>query len=99
MGADIDYVLVKTFNQYTFEPINIILAKALGNKQFGNKYFETSDEGEFSSFQNNHNNDSKKKIPYEILAEFKGSDMVENYLWDSSFRGSFQQKTLKKHSV
>ena len=77
VGADIDYVLVKTFNQYTFEPINIILAKTLVNKQFGNKYFETSDEGEFSSFQNNHNNDSKKKIPYEILAEFKGSDMVE----------------------
>ena len=77
VGADIDYVLVKTFNQYTFEPINIILAKALVNKQFGNKYFETADEGEFSSFQNNHNNDSKKKIPYEILAEFKGSDMVE----------------------
>ena len=77
VGADIDYVLVKTFNQYTFEPINIILAKALVNKQFGNKYFETSDETEFSSFQNNHNNDSKKKIPYEILAEFKGSDMVE----------------------
>ena len=77
VGADIDYVLVKTFNQYTFEPINIILAKALVNKQFGNKYFETSDEDEFSSFQNNHNNDSKKKIPYEILAEFKGSDMVE----------------------
>ena len=77
VGADIDYVLVKTFNQYTFEPINIILAKALINKQFGNKYFETSDETEFSSFQNNHNNDSKKKIPYEILAEFKGSDMVE----------------------
>ena len=77
VGADIDYVLVKTFNQYTFEPINIILAKALVNKQFGNKYFETSDEAEFSSFQNNHNNDSKKKIPYEILAEFKGSDMVD----------------------
>ena len=77
VGADIDYVLVKTFNQYTFEPINIILAKALVNKQFGNKYFETSDEAGFSSFQNNHNNDSKKKIPYEILAEFKGSDMVE----------------------
>ena len=77
VGADIDYVLAKTFNQYTFEPINIILAKALVNKQFGNKYFETSDEGGFSSFQNNHNNDSKKKIPYQILAEFKGSDMVE----------------------
>ena len=77
VGADIDYVLAKTFNQYTFEPINIILAKALVNKQFGNKYFETSDEGEFSSFQNNHNNDSKKKIPYEILTEFKGSDLVE----------------------
>jgi len=77
VGANIDYVLVKTFNQYTFEPINIILAKALVNKQFGNKYFETSDEAEFSSFQNSHNNDSKKKIPYEILTEFKGSDLVE----------------------
>jgi isoleucyl-tRNA synthetase len=29
VGRDIEYVLVKTFNQYTFEPINIILARPL----------------------------------------------------------------------
>ncbi len=34
VGSNIDYVLVKTINQYTFEPINIILAKALLNKYF-----------------------------------------------------------------
>ena len=39
VGANIDYVLVKTFNQYTFEPVNVILAKNLINKQFGKKYF------------------------------------------------------------
>ena len=27
VGPKIDYVLVKTFNQYTFEPVNVILAK------------------------------------------------------------------------
>jgi hypothetical protein len=31
----IDYVLVKTFNQYTFEPVNVVLAKNLVAKQFG----------------------------------------------------------------
>lgn len=40
VGPNIDYVLVKTFNQYTFEPINVILAKNLVAKQFGGKYFE-----------------------------------------------------------
>ena len=33
VGRDIEYVLVKTFNQYTFEPI-IILARPLLEKQF-----------------------------------------------------------------
>ncbi|MDO4880853.1 MAG: isoleucine--tRNA ligase [Capnocytophaga sp.] len=77
VGKNIDYVLVRTFNQYTFEPVNVILAKDLVTKQFGNKYFETFDDGDFWSFQNYHDNDSKKKIPYEILVEFKGSDLVE----------------------
>ena len=38
VGPKIEYVLVKTFNQYTFEPINVILAKALLSKQFNRKY-------------------------------------------------------------
>ncbi|TDX84876.1 isoleucine--tRNA ligase [Epilithonimonas xixisoli] len=45
IGPKIDYVLVKTFNQYTFEPINIVLAKALVGKQLGGKmYFEVKNE-------------------------------------------------------
>src|SRR5690606_16598521 len=39
VGPKIDYVLVKTFNQYTFEPINVVLAKNLVEKQFGKGYF------------------------------------------------------------
>lgn len=70
VGPKIDYVLVKTFNQYTFEPINIVLAKALTGKQFGKKYVEGSDE-DFANYTS-----EKKTIPYQILAEFKGADLV-----------------------
>ncbi|MCL4134566.1 UNVERIFIED_CONTAM: hypothetical protein GTU68_007057 [Idotea baltica] len=34
VGNKIDYVFVSTFNQYTFEPITVILAKKLVAKQF-----------------------------------------------------------------
>ena len=71
IGANIDYVLIKTFNQYTFEPIEVILAKDLVSKQFGKKFVEGSDE-DFINFSSEN-----KTIPYQILAEFKGSDLVE----------------------
>ncbi|KQT24726.1 isoleucine--tRNA ligase [Chryseobacterium sp. Leaf405] len=70
VGPKIDYVLVKTFNQYTFEPINVVLAKALVGKQFAKKYSEGTDE-DFSNYTS-----ESKVIPYKILAEFKGSDLV-----------------------
>ena len=38
VGPKIDYVLVKTFNQYTFEPINVVLAKKLVSYQFSGKF-------------------------------------------------------------
>ena len=44
VGAKIDYILVKTFNQYTYEPINVILAKALLEKQFSGKYNKQDSE-------------------------------------------------------
>lgn len=51
VGPKIDYVLVKTFNQYTGEQINVILAKSLVNKVFDKKnYIET-----FSTTAFNHN--------------------------------------------
>ncbi|WP_262149657.1 isoleucine--tRNA ligase [Chryseobacterium foetidum] len=70
VGPKIDYVLVKTFNQYTFEPINIVLAKALTGKQFGKKFVEGTDE-DFANYTS-----SSKTIPFQILGEFKGSDLV-----------------------
>ena len=38
VGLKIEYVLVKTYNQYTFEPITVVLAKALIGKQFSGKF-------------------------------------------------------------
>ncbi len=70
VGPKIDYVLVKTFNQYTFEPINVVLAKALVGKQFAKKYTEGTDE-DFANYTS-----ETKVIPYQILAEFKGADLV-----------------------
>lgn len=71
VGPKIDYVLVKTFNQYTFEPINVVLAKALVGKQFGGKFFLAEDETAFANYKA-----EDKKIPYQILAECKGEDLV-----------------------
>lgn len=70
VGKDIDYVLVKTFNQYTFEPIYVILGKPLVAKQFGKKFVEGTDE-DFKNYT-----PESKTIPYQILKEFKGADLV-----------------------
>jgi isoleucyl-tRNA synthetase len=71
VGPKIDYVLVKTFNQYTFEPINVVLAKNLVGKQFGGKYFVAESEEDFTNYKSDD-----KKIPYQILAEARGADLV-----------------------
>ncbi|PJJ64824.1 isoleucine--tRNA ligase [Chryseobacterium geocarposphaerae] len=70
VGPKIDYVLIKTFNQYTFEPVNVVLAKALVGKQFAKKYAEGTEE-DFANYTS-----ESKVIPYQILAEFKGADLV-----------------------
>ena len=71
VGPNIDYVLVKTFNQYTFLPVNVVLAKNLVGKQFGKNYVETSNEEDFANFK-----EGDKTIPFRILAEAKGKDLV-----------------------
>ncbi|AOW08602.1 isoleucine--tRNA ligase [Flavobacterium gilvum] len=71
VGPRIEYVLVKTFNQYTFRPSNVILAKNLVGKQFGKGFFESNDPSDFENFK-----EGDKKIPFHILAECKGSDLV-----------------------
>ncbi|MDV7137856.1 isoleucine--tRNA ligase [Maribacter sp. TH_r10] len=71
VGLKIDYVLVKSFNQYTFEPIQVILAKNLVSKQFSGKFFESKEESDFTNYSA-----KDKKIPYKIIAEATGKDLV-----------------------
>jgi isoleucyl-tRNA synthetase len=71
VGPKIDYVLVKTFNQYTFSLTNLILAKNLVGKQFGKGFYESKDLTDFENFK-----EGDKKIPYQVLAECKGADLV-----------------------
>ena len=66
VGPKIDYVLVQTYNQYTFELVNVILAKPLLGKQFGGKYFVAESESDLTNYKS-----EDKKIPYRILAEAK----------------------------
>jgi isoleucyl-tRNA synthetase len=67
VGEKIDYVLVKTFNPYTYEPVNVILAKALMGKYF-------SEKAKDIAFEDYKAGD--KLIPFEVLAECKGKDLV-----------------------
>ncbi len=73
VGKKIDYVLVKTFNQYTHEPIQVILAKDLLGKQFGKKYTLVQEEQDLISYSSD-----SKKIPYLLVDAFKGEDILES---------------------
>ncbi|AIL43979.1 TPA: isoleucine--tRNA ligase [Elizabethkingia anophelis] len=70
VGRDIEYVVVKTFNQYTFEPINVVLARVLLEKNFGKKYVEGT-EDDFANYTS-----ESKVIPYRILKEFTGEQLA-----------------------
>ena len=70
VGKEIEYVLVRTYNQYTFEPITIIIGKPLLAKQFGKKFVE-GDAAVLAAYT-----PESKTIPYQILGECKGADLV-----------------------
>ena len=72
VGPKIEYVLVKTFNQYTFESIQVVLAKNLVGKQFAGKKFNQVEE--VSELANYTAGD--KQIPFTIVKEFVGKDLV-----------------------
>ena len=77
VGKKIDYVLVETYNQYTFEPVKVILAKALVSKQFDKKFFEVGGDTAFAKADLANYNPGDKKIPYAITQGFKGTDLLE----------------------
>lgn len=78
VGPKIDYVLVETYNQYTFEPLNVILAKALVNNQFDGKFKRVDAKSELLKYRSGDKLPAGKaeKIPYFIVKEFKGKDLV-----------------------
>ena len=71
VGPKIDYVVVASYNQYTFEPFHVILAKNLVGKQFSGKYAEAENLEALKNFSK-----EDKKIPYLVVAECKGTDLV-----------------------
>ncbi len=71
VGPKIEYVLVETFNQYTYRPAKVILAKNLVGKQFGKGFFASNEPADFENFK-----EGDKNIPYQILTEAKGADLV-----------------------
>ncbi|MFA7446376.1 MAG: class I tRNA ligase family protein, partial [Flavobacteriaceae bacterium] len=56
VGPNIDYVLVKSFNQYTSEKINVVLAKNLINKVFSGKFLDIKNDTRLVSVLNNSTN-------------------------------------------
>jgi len=72
VGPKIEYVLVNTFNQYTHKPVNLVLAKNLLGSQFSGKYVVAGAENQLENYS-----PDDKKIPYEILQEFLGTDLVD----------------------
>jgi isoleucyl-tRNA synthetase len=68
VGEKIDYVLVKTFNPYTFAPVSVILAKALIGKYFSEK----AQENTFEDYKA-----GDKLIPWQITKQFKGKDLLD----------------------
>ena len=64
VGSNIEYVLVATYNPYTHEPVNLILAKDLVGTWFKPEQAE-------ASYANYRPED--KFIPYQVLGSWRGS--------------------------
>ena len=71
VGPKIEYVLVKTFNQYTFKPVNLILAKNLIAYQFKKPFIQVESEDALAKYKA-----GDKQIPYFIAGETKGADLI-----------------------
>lgn len=67
VGPKIDYTIVDTLNQYTGEPIRIVLAEALLGKYFSTEH-ENSD---FSQYKT-----GDKNLPYKKIKTVKGADLA-----------------------
>ena len=79
VGKKIDYVVINTYNQYTHEPIRVVIAKDLVSKQFGKKYVAEQNLSNYTV--------GDKKIPYRIETNLKGSALLDiryEQLWEEA---------------
>ena len=68
VGEKIEYVLVRTFNPYTFQPVSVVLAKDLLSKYFSEKNAELK----ISDYT-----DGSKAIPFRVEATFTGKQLLD----------------------
>ena len=71
VGSKIEYVLVKTYNQYTYKAASVVIAKALISKQFSGKFKQVDSDDKLISY-----NPSDKNIPFFVGNSFFGRDLV-----------------------
>ena len=82
VGPNIEYAIIQTFNQYTHQAIRIVIAKALVEKQMGNKYVLVDQSEALTQYAK-----GDKKIPYFIEGLHKGADFIETryeQLWSDA---------------
>ena len=80
VGEKIEYCLIKTFNLYTHQPINVVLAKELITKVFKINFKEVQTQEELV-----FNND--KEIPYMQMETFSGKQIIGmkyHQIWDDA---------------
>jgi isoleucyl-tRNA synthetase len=74
-GYDIDYVLVKTYNTYTFLKENIIISeKSIDKTLLSNQFYSVSNYAELDFCKKN--DIERKNIPYLIIEKFKGKELI-----------------------
>ena len=86
VGNNIDYVAVRTYNMYTGQPVTAVLAKERLSAYFDPKGAELP----LDSYKR-----GDKVIPYRIVAEYKGSDLVgihyeQLFPWIKAFGDAFR---------
>ncbi|WP_341652315.1 isoleucine--tRNA ligase [Blattabacterium cuenoti] len=71
-GENIDYILVKTYNPYTFLKENIVFSeKSIHKVLLSHQFYPVSNSIEFDIYDKKNN-----KIPYVIIEKFKGKELI-----------------------
>lgn len=67
VGENIDYVKVRTFNRYTYQPVQVILAEAALPR-----YFTTPADSQALQ----HYQPGEPNIPWEVVEQYQGKDLI-----------------------